>query len=531
MKWFFMSRKQLFFSVILLLSVNFFIVPESFYLVKIISFFLIVYGLFQFLSKKHENTSESDETELLDQQPIQKTTSEISDFIGIIQKIMSFDGAFYFEYESNSDLFTLKESSYSNAQVDLSHQISKGNPIFDELKESKTEVLITEIQDASILSFYKSFKTFRKEVLAIPVHTEGVLTGAFCFDSTEQYTFSDEIVSILHQMIRFFIEHETSASFTNQSQHNIPIEFDHIYVSFLKDCFVANTESEFLETLKHFIPRLFTASNFYITKQVSDTEAQIVILLGSTEGITRYEPFPLNEGIVGWSLSENKFVSLDRLVHNKQYTVRFHGNEKKPERIKSFMFMPLSSKPKIGLGFESNEENAFSNEQKRLLKDLASDLTFIYEIICKREHIVAESIYGPHQLAYNFKLFKDIFHNQKSLQMRNETPFQCILLKIEKVQLKSNDYRDILYKYVYKELKKSLRPSDFIFNYNFTSFVMLLSATTTDGAKHIKKRLEQMNNSRILISNNYIEPEISIELIENTHEKTVDDIKFKLHLS
>lgn len=517
-----------FIIIVVLLLLNFFLFPEGNYSVKIISFLLIAYFLFENYydeKPKPEINNERNSSDSINEQSEQ--AFNISSYLEFIQKIMSFNGVSYFSYDTENDSFTLEHSNLTDGQIQERFTVLNGNPFFDEVKETNQSVLKKDIKDASFLAHYKKTELAREEAYFSPLIKNSELIGLFCYDTSEKNTFSEEIVTILTHSITLF----SNTDQPNSVQASYTYEGNKLFEHFIRDCFLVKNETHFFQLVKRFVPTLFNATNFYIVKQITDSEAQIVEILGSTEGIIKYETFSLNDGIVGYALKENQFVSLDKIIQNKEFTVRFTSAEKKPERIKSFMFMPFGTDPSVGIGFESNQENAFTNDDKTRLKGLSSDLGLFYDEVLNKEEIISESIYDANGFALNFKLFKTIFLQQKTLFLRSKIPFQCIIIRILKTELKDDSYRELIYKYVFNEISNDIRPSDFIFSYNDTTFITILSDSNKAGALLVKKRYSQINGARFLVSNNYVEAEVSVDLIEKCHDKTADEIKFKLHMS
>ena len=76
--------------------------------------------------------------------------------------------------------------------------------------------------------------------------------------------------------------------------------------------------------------------------------------MGSIEGSFGGHIYSINEGIVGWSIQNQKVYSLkssDSKIINLQFD--FEQREKRPERTGSFMFIPLINQVNIGIGFET----------------------------------------------------------------------------------------------------------------------------------------------------------------------------------
>jgi putative methionine-R-sulfoxide reductase with GAF domain len=397
--------------------------------------------------------------------------SRISHYLKLVQSIMKFDGALYFEHLENNELKYV-DGLVRHASVATSKHFVIDGTYPGELLRYPQSHLNTDLNESSI-NYYTDTKKTRKELFSVPYIENDKILGIFVFDSCEKDTFTKEVADILQGMAQLIqstgklpVEITDSIANNDTTKHQLYELGNSVY-----------NEHHFYELVKHVLPALFTAKNLFIVKKSDTTRSEIVSILGNVEGYNLRSSFGHDEGVIGWGLKNSKFVQVDNLVRDERYTIRFADAEKKPKLTKSLIFQPLLGRSIYGIGLESDKINGFTDTQKQLLQSLAEPLTAILEHALKRQKLLANSMYDTSDQVFSSALFRVLFNNQQKLFKRHDINYSVSLLVLDYSNYLQDHPKDIVTKYVINEVIKLSRSSDSLFKYSQRILILFLPFT------------------------------------------------------
>lgn len=448
--------------------------------------------------------------------------------LNLIQDIMNISGLFYFRYDAENAELVLDKGIARDAAFALKSRYPLDDRWPGLIGKSKRSLLTTEISDLSLMAYYTHIDQTRREFVGIPLLIDGHLEGVFTFDSTGRNEFSDEVISVLKQFVKLTAQH-LSRPGDGPAEESPEIS---LFLSEFHE--LANqvySETHFYELLKHLISKTFVAKNFFVTKSTDQREAHIVSILGSVEGRHLNDVFPLDEGIVGWSIKQRKFVHVPDLIHQNQFTVRFRQDEGKPARTRSIMVQPLViDQICYGIGLEGGDANCFSEEDQRFLQDLREPLTDFLNHLQKRHQLTHSAIWDADRNGYSVAMLREMYKLYTRLSERYEIPFSLYTLRLSHAKYMNEAQSNQLFRYLCHEIRKRSRATDMLFVYNRNVLLMLSPfQEDTDESEWKQRLLTAVNGSRVLIDNQYVDPTLDIETVDLSESPEIDEILWKLH--
>lgn len=478
---------------------------------------------------KEDSTSES--TPTLESQPQNEVQPRFADdpadranserilrVLQLVQSIMKFDGAFYFR-KTEEETLEHAENIVKGASINASEQFTANGTYPGDLLRFSGTHYAKELPEEAF-AYYTQTERRRKELFSVPDIVDDVLQGVFVFDSADKETFSEEITRILQDLVS--LAQSAPIKEAEEKPQN-ELQLTAVLLDLYKHGNEVYTEQHFYELVKHFLPQLFVARNLFIVKQLNASQAELVSVLGAVEGYAAKNTFALDEGVIGWGLRNKSFVSVEQLVREQNFTMRFSENEAKPKITNSLVFQPLLAKETYGIGLESEKENAFSEEQRSLLKKLEEPLVFLLNEVLKRQTLLQNSMYELGGQVYSMRFFREIVAQFSRLNARHEMNYSVAILNFDFTSYVHEQHKEIVLKYSVGEVLKLARKTDLLFRYSADILILLLPFTSDEQSMELKQRVStKLNSARVLIDNLYKEPRVDITLMQNASEDAIN---------